>query len=139
MSDQAPGPDLALRRYEAIHEHAELELELAGRGEIEGLLALGARWDDLTRDLPARPPAAAASLLERARLIHERTHVELVRLREMLLAEITTVGRAKPAPPRATAASCNTVRAWTAAPSCPKGLAVTGRSRGRPRRWPNSQ
>lgn len=95
MSGQAPGPDVALRRYEAIHEHAELELELAGRGEIEGLLALGARWDDLTRDLPARPPTAAAPLLERARLIHERTHVELVRLREMLLAEITTTGRAK--------------------------------------------
>ncbi|MCW3019711.1 MAG: hypothetical protein JWN10_2019, partial [Solirubrobacterales bacterium] len=31
-----------LERYEAIYAHAELELELAGRGEIEGLLALDA-------------------------------------------------------------------------------------------------
>jgi hypothetical protein len=45
----------ALRPYEAIHEHAELELELVGRGEIGDMAALGERWEQLTRDLPARP------------------------------------------------------------------------------------
>lgn len=84
-----------LRPYEAIHEHAELELELAGRGEIERLAAMGERWAWLTRDLPASPPAAAAPLLRQARLIHERTRIELIRLRESLLAEIGTSARAR--------------------------------------------
>lgn len=90
MSEQA-----ALRPYEAIHEHAELELELVGRGEMERLDTLGERWEQLTRDLPARPPVAAASLLRQARLIHERTRIELIRLRESLLAEIGASARAR--------------------------------------------
>jgi hypothetical protein len=81
--------------YEAIHEHAELELELAGRGEVERLVALGQRWDELTSDLPASPPAAAAPLLRQARLIHERTRIELIRIRESLLAEIGASARAR--------------------------------------------
>ena len=84
----------ALRAYEALHEHAEHELALAGAGEIEGLLAMRAQWDELVASLPPRPPAAAAQLLERARLIHERTRVELVRLRDALLAELATAKRA---------------------------------------------
>ncbi len=92
MSDAtlAAEVDASLRPYEAIHEHAELELELAGRGEIDRLLELAARWEDLTRRLPTRPPARAAKLLAQARLIHERTHIELIRLRESLLAEISS-------------------------------------------------
>ena len=81
--------------YEAILEHAELELELAGAGEIEALAALGAHWDELIADLPARPPAAARELLERAQLIHQRTHIELVRLREALLSDVSAVTRAR--------------------------------------------
>lgn len=85
----------ALERYRAIHEHAELELELAGRGEIDGLAALGARWEELVAGLPAQPPAAAVQLLERARLIHERTRIELIRLRETLLSELSTATHAR--------------------------------------------
>jgi hypothetical protein len=81
--------------YEAILEHAELELELAGRGEVEPLSALGARWEELTAQLPAQPPAAARELLERAQLIHRRTHIELVRLREVLLSEVSAARRAR--------------------------------------------
>jgi len=97
MRDEQPtGDDRAsLLPYETLHEHAELELELVGRGEIERLGALGERWEQLTRDLPARPPAAAASLLRQARLIHERTRIELIRLRESLLAEIGASARAR--------------------------------------------
>jgi hypothetical protein len=84
-----------LRPYEAIHEHAELELELAGRGEIEHLAALGERWEQLTSDLPVHPPAAAGPLLRGARLLHERTRIELIRVRESLLAEIGTSARAR--------------------------------------------
>jgi hypothetical protein len=92
LGGDAPSP---LRRYEAIGEHAELELELAGRGDVESLVALGARWEELVAGLPAMPPAAAAELLQRARLIHERTRVELMRLRDALLADISTATRAR--------------------------------------------
>jgi hypothetical protein len=85
----------SLEAYEAIHEHAELELELAGRGEIERLAEMGERWRELTRELPARPPAGAAPLLRQARLIHERTRIELIRLRQSLLAEIGASARAR--------------------------------------------
>jgi hypothetical protein len=87
--------DAPPRAYAALLEHAELELELAGSGQVDRLAALGARWDELTRGLPATPPAAAASLLERALLIHERTRIELIRLREALLADLASAGRAK--------------------------------------------
>jgi hypothetical protein len=81
--------------YAAILEHAELELELAGRGEIDQLLALGERWDRLTRALPAHPPAGAGALLQRSALIHERTRIELIRLRDELLGESATASRAR--------------------------------------------
>jgi hypothetical protein len=84
-----------LDAYAALLAHAEHELELAGRGEIDALDALGSRWQELTRELPPRPPAAAASLLERALLIHERTRIELIRLREGLLADLATSTRAR--------------------------------------------
>ncbi len=90
----SPAPP-SLRRYEAIHEHAELELELAGRAELERLAELRTRWEQLIDGLPAQPPAGAADLLERAQLIHERTSVELTRLRDALLSELETTTRAR--------------------------------------------
>ena len=97
MSDSAPGAGTQppLSRYQAIYEHAELELELAGRGEIEPLLALGARWEELIAGLPAQPPVAAAALLQRARMIHERTRIELLRVRETLLSDVATTARGR--------------------------------------------
>jgi hypothetical protein len=84
-----------LSGYAALVEHAELELELAGHGQVEDLAVLGARWDELVAALPARPPAQAAQMLERAQLIHERTRVELMRLRDVLLADLSTARRAR--------------------------------------------
>ncbi len=102
MSTQAPatgghagGAQTLLDRYEAIHAHAELELELAGAGEIDRLVALDGRWEELIDGLPTQPPLAAAELLHRARLIHERTRIELERLRETLLADFATTTRSK--------------------------------------------
>jgi GAF domain-containing protein len=97
VSPQPPGDgvETLLARYEAIHVHAELELELAGGGEIERLAALDGRWEELIRGLPAQPPTAAAELLQRARLIHERTRIELQRLREALLSDIATTTRSR--------------------------------------------
>jgi len=97
LSLRAPGDraGASLEPYEAIVRHAELELELAGRADVAGLTDLAGRWDRLIAGLPSRPPASAAVLIERASLIHERTHVELIRLREALLADLDTSGRAK--------------------------------------------
>lgn len=89
----AGAPSLVL--YEAICEHAELELELAGRGEIDSLAALAGRWQELVAELPPRPPAAARGLLERAGLMHARTRVELERLRATVLDELATTARAR--------------------------------------------
>lgn len=91
--DGAREPELA--PYEAIYAHAELELELAGRGELEGLIALGVRWVELVAELPEQPPPAALELLQRARLIHERTGIELTRLRELLLDELAATARGR--------------------------------------------
>jgi len=85
----------SLRAFEAIHEHAELELELAGRGDIAGLATLGERWQELLAALPPTVPATALPLLERARLLHERTRVELQRLRELLQAELVRTAQAR--------------------------------------------
>jgi hypothetical protein len=92
MPDRYP---TTLRPYEAIHEHAELELELAGRGEIDRIATLGKRWEELTRELPPRPPTAAAPLLRQAQLLHERTRIELIRVRESLLSDISSAARAR--------------------------------------------
>ena len=95
MSAALAGPVASLTRYEAILAHSELELELAGRGELEELESLGERWQELIAGLSSTPPPEAASLLERAKLIHERTHIELQRLRESLISEVNLNGRAK--------------------------------------------
>ena len=85
----------ALAGYEALVTHAELELELAGRGEVDGLAALDGRWEELIEGLPARPPAAAGPILERARLLHERTRIELIRLRDSLLTDAGLASQAR--------------------------------------------
>jgi hypothetical protein len=84
-----------LRPYEALIEHAELELAHAGRGEVDELIALGSHWEQLVGGLPRTPPPAAGPLLERAALMHERTRIELIRLREAVLAEHTAATRAR--------------------------------------------
>ncbi|HEY7934562.1 MAG TPA: hypothetical protein VID48_12140 [Solirubrobacteraceae bacterium] len=97
MSDHtlASAPQTSIDPYLAILQFAELELELAGRGEIEHLASLAARWDSLTAGIPPAAPAGAAALLERAMLVHERAQIELIRLREALLADLNTTVRAR--------------------------------------------
>lgn len=91
-----PRPD-ALAPYEAILAHAELELELAGQGEVDRLVELAGRWQELVDACPPAPPAEAAGLLEVATLMHERVRVELLRLRESLLTDLGTVRQARAA------------------------------------------
>jgi hypothetical protein len=85
----------AFAPYEALLAHAELELELAAGGRLSELDGLASRWEELIAVLPERPPAAAAPVLARARLVHERTRIELMRLRDGLLDELTAAAQAK--------------------------------------------
>jgi hypothetical protein len=85
----------AMAPYEAILEHAELELELAGAGRVDRLMDLAERWASLTAHLPDVPSAAAGPLLERAQLIHERTRIELMRMRESVLADVAATSRGR--------------------------------------------
>ncbi len=94
MSAPAPA-NAALAPYEALIAHAEHELELAGRGDVPALLALTESWDALVARLTQPPPTSARTLIERATLIHERTRIELIRLREGLQAELATTLRAR--------------------------------------------
>jgi hypothetical protein len=80
--------------YTAILELSERELELAGMGRIDDLHALGEEWRALVGQLPAQPPPQARPLLERAALAHERTHIELLRLREAMLCDMRTTAQA---------------------------------------------
>ncbi|HUB73327.1 MAG TPA: hypothetical protein VL979_04740 [Solirubrobacteraceae bacterium] len=95
LASRASAGEASLEPYAALGRHAELELELAGRGEIAPLAELGERWRELTAALPAHPPPDAAPLIERARLINVRARVELVRLRELLLGELATTRQAR--------------------------------------------
>jgi hypothetical protein len=81
--------------YDDLVAHAELELELAGRGDVEQLATLDDRWQALVASLPERPPPEAGPALERAGLLHERTRIELIRLREALLNELASAATAK--------------------------------------------
>ncbi len=83
--------------YAALLAHAEHELELAGRGELARLTQLAERWEGLVAACPETPPRGAADLLTRATLIHERTRVELLRMRAELLAELGAVRTARAA------------------------------------------
>lgn len=95
MSTQAGASAAELGAYQALIEHAERELAHAGRGEIDELTALSSSWEALVAELPRTPPQAAAGLLERAALMHERTRIELIRLREALVGEHTAATRAR--------------------------------------------
>lgn len=86
--------DATLDPYAAILELSERELELAGMGRIDDMHALGEEWRALVAQLPATPPLEARPLLERAALAHERTHIELLRLREAMLCDVRTTARA---------------------------------------------
>ncbi|HEX4467614.1 MAG TPA: hypothetical protein VH025_10540 [Solirubrobacteraceae bacterium] len=91
----APEPGTQPGPYAALLAHAERELELAGGGELEPLEALAPSWAALVAALPQQPPAAARPTLERALLVHERTRIELIRMQQRIVGEISAVGTAR--------------------------------------------
>jgi hypothetical protein len=87
--------DPAVRPYEDLCEHAELELELVGRGEVTRLAALGARWREIAGALPPVAPPGAEELLKRTRVLHERSRAQLLALREATMEELAIAARAR--------------------------------------------
>jgi hypothetical protein len=83
--------------YAALLAHAELELELVGRGELDAVAALAPRWGELVAMLPERAPEGATDELARALLVHERTRIELLRGSDAVRRELADIRRARAA------------------------------------------
>lgn len=81
--------------YEELHRLTELELELAGRGDLAAMAEVARERERLVATLPPTPPPAARELLERTLALQERTTIDLMRGREQLLAELDLVRRGR--------------------------------------------
>jgi hypothetical protein len=90
----ARGPETPLAPYTAIVDVAERQLELARRGETDGLEPLAQTWRELLARVPSQPPAEAAALLEAALELNGQTAAELMRMQEALLHDIAITARA---------------------------------------------
>ncbi|MGH2875832.1 MAG: hypothetical protein ACRDNJ_15075 [Solirubrobacteraceae bacterium] len=91
--------------YEWLATLLERELQLAGERRFDELAQIAGERAALQRELPAVPPPGAREALERCTRLQKRVEIELVRVREALLAELDQVGRAQRAahgyaPPR---------------------------------------
>jgi hypothetical protein len=79
--------------YEMLARSLERELELLGEGALDDLPNLYAERAALLESLPASPPAAAGSALQRAALLNKRLGIEILRRREALLLDADRVER----------------------------------------------
>jgi len=84
-------PDVA--PYETLARSLERELELLGEGAYAELETLHAERATLLAGLPATPPESARPALQRAALMNKRVEMEILRRREVLLLEASTVLR----------------------------------------------
>jgi hypothetical protein len=77
--------------YERLAELAELELEYAGRGQVDRIMALIRERTAIVETLPKKPPPAALHALQRALMLQERTTIDLIRGREQLLLTLMSL------------------------------------------------
>jgi hypothetical protein len=87
MSSAARAP------YERLVESFERELELVEDGRLDEVAQLAADRDALIASLPAMPPASARPALERAQLLSKRVMVEILRRRDVVLADLGRVAQ----------------------------------------------
>lgn len=83
-----------LEHYAEVLRLAEQQASLATAGEIDALEPLNRRWQELVATLPARPPAGAAALLQRAFLISQRTQAQLAELQQALMQDVAATAKA---------------------------------------------
>jgi hypothetical protein len=81
--------------YEALAALIERELQLVSQRSFEELQALKEVREELQSSLPAVPPEAARSALERCRQLQKRVEIELLRVREVLLLDLGRVRHAQ--------------------------------------------
>ena len=79
--------------YELLARSLERELELLGEGAFDELPALHAERARLLQGLPATPPESARPALQRAALMNKRVEFEILRRRDALLVDASTVER----------------------------------------------
>ena len=79
--------------YEALARSLERELELICDGAVDKLAALHAERATLLESLPPVPPAEARPALQRAMVMNKRVEIEILRRREVLLAEAANIER----------------------------------------------
>jgi hypothetical protein len=81
--------------YEALAALIERELQLVSQRSFDELQALKEVRAELQSSLPAAPPEAARATLERCRQLQKRVEIELLRVRELLLLELSRVRQAQ--------------------------------------------
>jgi hypothetical protein len=74
--------------YEALASLVERELALVADRDFDGLAELKVQRTALEATLPATPPPSARGALERCQALQARVRVELLRVREAILAEL---------------------------------------------------
>jgi hypothetical protein len=87
--------DPSTEPYEALASLIERQLQFVGERRFDELRTLDLIRDELLRALPDTPPASARESLERCSRLHKRVEIELLRVREMLLLELSVVQRAQ--------------------------------------------
>ena len=85
----------SIEPYEALAALIERELQLVSERSFDELEALNEVRTELQRSLPATPPEAARPTLERCRQLQKRVEIELMRVREVLLLELSRVRQAQ--------------------------------------------
>lgn len=87
-------PPPAMQHYNELLSLAERQVELADAGEFAALEESSRRFEELSRELPARPPVAATALLKRAAQLGQRTEARLQAMQRALMQDVAVAAQA---------------------------------------------
>jgi len=87
--------DRSTQPYEQLASLIEQELQLVGERRLAELPAVQQARVALQDSLPATPPATARDVLVRCSQLSKRVEIELLRVREVLLLEVSQLRQAE--------------------------------------------